>query len=99
MGLSAHFRGGTGPLPHPASQFRILALGGWVEERAGNGVFKPTPTEIGHGRSGPYRRRARAVSDTVHGMDAFDIADPDGNVIRFGRDIEQALSTATRPAT
>ena len=42
MGLSAHFLGGTGPLPHPATQFRILSLGGRVGERAGNGIFKRT---------------------------------------------------------
>ena len=46
MGLSAHFLGGTGPLPHPATQFRILSLGGRVEERAGNGIFKRTLSPI-----------------------------------------------------
>ena len=42
VGLSARFLGGTGPLPHPASQFKILSFSGRVEERAGNGIFKRT---------------------------------------------------------
>ena len=42
MGLSAHFLGGTGPFPHPATQREYPELGGRVGERAGNGIFKRT---------------------------------------------------------
>ena len=42
MGLSAHFLGGAVSLPRPATQFRILPLGGRAGERDGNGIFKRT---------------------------------------------------------
>ena len=42
MGLSAHFPGGPGPLPHPATQREYPELAGRVGQRAGNGIFKRT---------------------------------------------------------